>query len=142
MHVMEPSSPAPGIPSAPPSVQLPVMPNAPRTPQTPTALLGMLSYIHLLCLVPLFSSAPGSFEAFHALQGLWLAILGTIGLAVSAALPGVIGSVLFSTILVAQFVLTIIGTRNVYLGQRERLPLLGMLLARTGFLSDTHAPRA
>lgn len=104
-------------------ITLPLKPNE-QKPKLPTALFGLLAYISILFLVPLFLSDKGTFERFHSVQGGVLFVCSAIGLGVSYILGAFIGSILFATVIVLEVALTIIGTRNVLLGLREGLPFL------------------
>jgi len=115
------------IPASPiPDIRLPLKPNQER--KLPTAVIGLLSYLSLLCFVPLLLEKPGTFERYHAVQGTALFVASLIGMGIGKLLPPGIGSVVFASVVVLEIVLAVVGTRNVALGQREALPFLGRLL--------------
>ena len=121
-------TPRPPMP-LPGTVQIPVR----KPTDAPYAVIGLLSYISILCLVPLFICAPKSFEKFHALQGTML-FLSSIALGgISLMVPPAVGSVLISTTLVLSIVYVIIGTRNVMYGAREALPFFGRISTSLNF---------
>lgn len=104
-------------------ITLPLKPNE-QKPKLPTALFGLLAYISILFLVPLFLSAKGTFERFHSVQGGVLFVTSALVLTISYLLGPSIGSVLFATVIVLEVSLAIIGTRNILQGSREGLPFL------------------
>lgn len=133
---MESSPPPPYTPPVPsgtgaPMVSLPVR----KANDVPYALIGLLSYLNILALVPLFVCAPESFEKYHAKQGTVAFILINICFIIGISLPPLVGSVLFACTSVVQLLFIIIGTRCVLRGAREPLPLIGDL-TRLTHLSD------
>ncbi len=108
-------------PPAPGTVQIPVR----KPTDAPYAVIGLLSYLSILCIVPLFVCAPKTFERFHAMQGTLLFVTSLILGGVSLALPAAMGSVLLSSTYVLTVVEVIIGTRSVLNGIREPLPFFG-----------------
>jgi uncharacterized membrane protein len=98
-------------------------------------IFGIIAYIGILCLVPLFAVKESPFAKYHANQGLTLflaEIVLWIGLGVIEALIyfiipsgfGVIG-LLFGIIKLSPFVLAIIGIINASQGKCVPLPLIG-----------------
>ncbi|MDD3491709.1 MAG: hypothetical protein PHG13_02005 [Candidatus Pacebacteria bacterium] len=105
-------------------------------------IFGILSYISILCLIPLFTKKDDSFVYFHAKQGLVLfgfevavsvifrIITGIfLGAHMGFAALGIIGIIgSFLTLINIGFaVLAIIGIINVFGGKTKKLPLIGSL---------------
>jgi len=88
-------------------------------------LMGILSYISVLCLVPLLTKKDDPFIFFHAKQGLVLFIIEIIN-SIIATIP-VIGWVIAPIIWVVLVVLSIIGIINVLEGKTKQLPVIGKL---------------
>ncbi len=107
-------------------------------------IIGILSYISILCLIPLFTKKDDSFVYFHAKQGLVLFGFEVIAFIVfriisaiflrpysymgfaTLGIWGLIG--LVSTLVNLGFaVLSIIGIVNVVGGKTKKLPLIGSL---------------
>ena len=97
--------------------------------------MAIISYISILCLIPLFASKDSEFAQFHAKQGFNLFILEAIWCVANIiittimyAINGVVGY-MFSTILsliwIAPVVLSIIGIINAANGQAKELPIVG-----------------
>lgn len=93
-------------------------PQAPEAPKSNSAnddkLWAVLSYLGVLCLIPLLGKKESSFVQFHARQGVVL-LAGWI----LSFLPfgWVIG--------IISFVLSIMGIINVLSGKTEKLPIIG-----------------
>ncbi len=97
--------------------------------------MAIISYISILCLVPLFASKESKFAQFHAKQGFNLFILETVWYVANIIIATIIYSInpvlkyMFSTILslvwIAQFVLSIIGIINAANGKAMELPIIG-----------------
>lgn len=97
--------------------------------------MAVISYISILCLIPLFVSKDSKFAQFHAKQGFNLFILEAIWCVANIIITTImyaINSVLgymFSTILslvwIAPVVLSIIGIINAANGKAKELPIVG-----------------
>ena len=105
-------------------------------------IFGILSYISILCLIPLFAKKDDSFIYFHAKQGLVLfgfevvasiifriitgifvgAYMGLAGLGIFGAISSI-----FTLINIGFAALAIIGIINVFGGKTKKLPLIGSL---------------
>lgn len=96
--------------------------------------MGVLSYLGILVLIPIFAARESPFARFHANQGLVLciaailysvaySILSAIVLAISWRLYFVVS--LIGLVGVAFLVLAIIGIINVLNGRAKELPLIG-----------------
>ena len=82
-------------------------------------LTVVLSYVGILCLVPLLARKNDSFAQFHAKQGLVLCVVEFISmLIIWIPFLGLI-------VLVGCFVLAVIGITNVLNEKKEPLPLIG-----------------
>lgn len=95
-------------------------------------IFGILAYLGILCLVPLFAAKESPFAKYHANQGLIL-FLGEIALSVVLSiiyhLLALIGlsfiSVFLSLIWLGVFALVIIGIINAAAGKCVPLPIVG-----------------
>ncbi|MDQ5882661.1 MAG: hypothetical protein QG648_13 [Patescibacteria group bacterium] len=98
-------------------------------------LWGILSYISLLCLIPLLTKKDNDFVYFHAKQGLVLFGAEIIVYIVSSILRASIWSwgvlsilnVVFTLLNLGLVVLAILGIVNVIQNQKKELPLIGKL---------------
>jgi len=86
-------------------------------------LFAILSYIGILCLIPLLMKKKDSFVFFHAKQGLILFIAEAItNLIAMVPVLGWVVSVILWAFLV---VLSIMGIINVLAGKTKEIPVLG-----------------
>lgn len=90
--------------------------------------ITFLSYIGILCLIPLLSKKESQFAQYHAKQGLALFICMII-IPLIAVIP-VIGWIIFVVGWITAVVLAITGLINVSKGVMKPLPLLGPLAAK------------
>lgn len=99
-------------------------------------LFAVLSYLGILCLIPVFSGRESPYVRFHANQGLVLFITSMVLNMARAMLTGlwIFGKVdtylvspLFTALNVVIFALTIIGIANAVRGKAADLPLIGKL---------------
>lgn len=81
--------------------------------------VAFLSYIGILCLVPLLAKKDSKFCQFHGKQGLVLLIMEIIGM---VTIP-VLG--LGFLVNLAAFILSIIGIINVSNGSMKKVPVIG-----------------
>lgn len=86
-------------------------------------LMGILSYIGVLCLIPLLTKKDDEFVFFHAKQGLVLFIAEVLA-AFVAAIP-LLGWIIAPIASLVWIVLSIIGIINVLGDKTKELPLLG-----------------
>lgn len=97
-------------------------------------VMGVLSYLGILCLIPIFAAKDSKFARFHANQGLILCIaniawsivsriVGSILTAISWRL-GFISTIL-SLLSLVFLILAIIGIVNVVNGKAKELPIIG-----------------
>jgi len=97
-------------------------------------VMGVLSYLGILVLIPIFAARESKFARFHANQGLILCIaaiiygvaysvLSTIVLAISWRLYFVVS--LIGLVGVVFLVLAVLGIINVLNGRAKELPLIG-----------------
>jgi uncharacterized membrane protein len=94
--------------------------------------MGILSYIGILVLVPIFTARESRFAMFHAEQGITLCIGAHIiaFLSIIFGLIPVVGwvfSLLFGLVGLALLVLMIIGIVNAANGQAKQIPVLGKI---------------
>ena len=96
-------------------------------------LMGILAYLGLLVLVPIFCAKESRFSMFHAEQGITLCLFGIINggfFGLLAALIPVVGfvfGIIGGLIGLVLFLLMIIGIVNVVNGQAKELPLIGKI---------------
>ena len=86
-------------------------------------LMGILSYIGVLCLIPLLTKKDDEFVFFHAKQGVVLFIAEVLT-AFVAAIP-LLGWIIAPIASLVWIVLSIIGIINVLGDKTKELPLLG-----------------
>ncbi len=86
-------------------------------------VMGLLAYLFLLVLVPIFAAKDSKFARFHANQGLLILIVELIAI-VLGWIP-VIGWILSWIVNVACWVFAILGIINVVNGKAKELPLIG-----------------
>ena len=96
--------------------------------------MGILSYIGLLVLIPIFAAKDSKFARFHANQGLVLviaqAIITTV-LSITAVILGLIPYVGWFLALIVRLLIpvvyipSIIGIINAAKGQAKELPIIG-----------------
>lgn len=95
---------------------------SPYAPDTERSKVwGVLSYISVLCLIPLLTGRGGEKAKFHAKQGVRLVVFGALADLMSA-IPGI--GWLFS---VARFILMLIGMSNAANDRRQPLPYIGSI---------------
>jgi uncharacterized membrane protein len=85
--------------------------------------MGILSYIGVLCLIPLLTKKDDQFVFFHAKQGLVLFIAEVLT-AFIAAIP-FLGWVIAPIVSIIWLILAIIGIVNVLGDKKKELPVLG-----------------
>jgi len=85
--------------------------------------ITFLSYIGVLCLIPLLTKKDDAFVFFHAKQGLVLFIVEVITVFV-ATIP-VFGWVIAPMAILLWVALSIIGIINITNGDKKELPILG-----------------
>lgn len=85
-------------------------------------LLAMMSYLGILCFIPLLRAQDDEFVSFHARQGLVIWMLGVVGI-FSLYVPG-LGKWLFSILLVIVLVLSVIGVISAVLRRAWKLPFV------------------
>lgn len=87
--------------------------------------MGILAYISILVLVPIFAAKESPFARFHANQGLILLIVEVAASLISNILGGVIISLLMWAVNVVCTVFSIIGIVNAAKGKCVALPIIG-----------------
>ena len=90
-------------------------------------VMGILAYLGILVLIPIFGAKESKFARFHANQGLVLLIAEIILGVVSSILGGipVIGWIISTVITIADVALSILGIINVVNGKAKELPFIG-----------------
>ncbi|MEO5378098.1 MAG: hypothetical protein H7832_10010 [Magnetococcus sp. DMHC-6] len=97
--------------------------NRKKKPQT--RFMASLSYMGVLCLVPMLFNRRDEFIHFHARQGLVLWIWGVISI-FSLHIP-VVGGFFFSFSVFVITVLSLLGILSVMLTRKWRLPVISIL---------------
>lgn len=85
-------------------------------------IMGVLSYMGILCFVPLMFRPKDEFIRFHARQGLVLWMWSMLAI-LSLLVPG-IGKLIFSSSAMIIAAATIIGVLSVLLGRAWKLPFI------------------
>ena len=103
--------------------------------------MGVLSYLGILCLIPIFGAKDSHFARFHANQGLPLAILGIgypilrrllsllfyeISFSLGLTMGGIM-RIIGAAVSVFVFVMSIIGIVNACHGEEKELPVTGKI---------------
>ena len=94
--------------------------------------MGILSYLSILVLIPLFAAKQSKFARFHCNQGLLLFIIELItsiilNLLSDIALIGWIFSIIKALVNIACFLLTVLGIINASNGKAKELPVIGSI---------------
>ena len=96
--------------------------------------MGILSYIGLLVLVPIFAAKDSKFARFHANQGLVLVIAQAIVTTVLSILAAILAHIpfvgwlfalLIRLVIPVVYIPSIIGIINAAKGQAKELPIIG-----------------
>lgn len=130
---VKPTPPTPEAPAPPPAAPSATPPVAPAPDQKDIEEnkgITVLSYIGILCLVPLLAKKDSKFAQYHAKQGLvlFIAEVCTTVITIIPYLGWIIG---LANIL--WLILLIMGIINVVNGQYKEIPLLGKFGAKFNF---------
>lgn len=95
-------------------------------------LMGVLAYLGLLVLVPVFAARNSKYAMFHAEQGIVLLILsivvgGVFGALSAIPVVGFVFLVILSLLEIPLVILAILGIINSATGQAKQLPLIGAI---------------
>lgn len=148
-----PAPQAPYAPQAPQAPQAPYAPQAPAAPQSPSdakdaadnKVMGILAYLGILVLVPIFAAKNSPFAKFHSNQGLNLCIIGValwlLNMLISWATTttkyvwGIpypdhswlyyIWAFIYFIACIFLLVLAIMGIVNAAKGEKKELPIIG-----------------
>ncbi len=93
-------------------------------------VMGVLSYLGILVLIPLFAAKESPFARFHCNQGIVLAVaevVVSIAFRILRKLPliGWIFSIIAALAGIGMFVLAVIGIINAANGRAKELPIIG-----------------
>jgi uncharacterized membrane protein len=88
----------------------------------------ILSYIGILCLIPLLTVKDSNFVQFHAKQGVVL-LIANVALSIIFVIP-IIGQIVGCVGYLASFVLAIMGIIKALNGERWQLPLIGQFASK------------
>lgn len=120
--------------------QPPVMQGGPQADAQNNKAMGVLAYLGILVLVPIFAAKDSKFARYHANQGLVLMLAEVIYLIIQSILASILASLLFSSGSVGIFailttlisllgivfvVLAIMGIVNAVGGKMKPLPIIG-----------------
>ncbi len=109
-------------PAAAPAQEASAAENVDTADASNNKLMGILAYLGILVLIPLFLAKESKFVRFHVNQGLILLICSLVSWFV-----GSLSSTLAWVLNIAIFVLAIIGIFNVVKGEAKELPLVGKI---------------
>jgi uncharacterized membrane protein len=85
-------------------------------------IMGVMSYMGVLCFVPLMSNSDDEYILFHAKQGLVIWAWSVIAV-MALFVPG-IGKLFFSTSALAVIIISIVGIVSVLLRKAWKLPII------------------
>ena len=99
-------------------------------------LMGVLAYLGILVLIPIFAAKDSKFARFHANQGLILCIIAVAwgilisiisGILIFSLAFGIVAilNILSGLVWIGVLVLIILGIVNVCNGQEKELPIIG-----------------
>ncbi len=91
-------------------------------------ILGVMSYMGVLCFVPLVTNSDDEFVRFHARQGLIIWIWSVLAV-MALYLPG-LGKVIFSMSAMGVLVISIIGVVSVVFSKVWKLPVIHNLASK------------
>lgn len=89
---------------------------------TKSQFMAMMSYLGVLCLVPLVRNKDDEYVDFHARQGLVIWILGILAI-FTLYIPG-LGKLVFGTLAMMVMAYSILGLVSVLLHKAWRLPII------------------
>lgn len=95
-------------------------------------LLGAISYIFLLCLIPLLGKKDSEFAQFHAKQGLLL-VLAWFAVWVLGMIPILGWLVILPLGFLLLTLLSVYGFLNAFVGRMVELPLIGKYARKINF---------
>ena len=95
-------------------------------------ILAIISYIGILCLVPILMKEKDGFVKFHAKQGLVLFIAEIITWIIFYALPYQLWF-LYNLLALLWVILSIIGIINAVKGEQKPLPVIGKFAEKFKF---------
>ena len=95
-------------------------------------VMGILAYLGILVLIPIFAAKDSKFARFHANQGLVLAIAGIALSIIGGVLSWIpIGNIIAGIVCglagLVLFILMILGIVNVVNGRAKELPIVGKI---------------
>ena len=93
-------------------------------PNAKSRFLAMLSYLGILCLVPMLLNKEDEYVNFHARQGLFLWIWGV--LAIFGLYVPVVGRLFFSVSALLIVLFSLIGILSVLLMRAWKFPFIGI----------------
>ena len=93
-------------------------------------MIALVSYIWIGCLVPLFAAKDSKFARYHANQGIVLAIVETLLIAILRVLSripilGIVFTIVRVVAIIAAVVFSLLGIMNAYSGRAKQLPFIG-----------------
>jgi len=115
---VKPTPPTPEAPAPPPTA-----PASDQKDIEENKGIAVLSYIGILCLVPLLAKKESKFAQYHAKQGL-VRFLGEVIIVVINVIP-ILGQIIWLLGWLFLVILSIIGIINVVQGQYKEVTVLG-----------------
>jgi uncharacterized membrane protein len=100
----------------------------PQTPKSQVNIMALISYIGILCLIPVLSKPQDEFVKFHAKQGLVLFIGEVATMILSWILAFLFP--LWMLINLGWLVLSILGIINVVKNEKKEVPVVGQFADR------------
>ncbi len=96
--------------------------------------MAAISYLGILCLIPLIFAKDSAFAQYHAKQGVILAIVGIILQLVSDVLWNVpFGGALVTIVGLVLFVVSIMGIVKAFRGEKFEIPYMSEWAAKIHF---------
>lgn len=100
-------------------------PHATKSDAEQNKWYGVLAYLSILCLIPLFAAKSSPFAQFHAKQGLVLFLGGVVLNIVSVAVPSDLIGLIVSLASLVLGVMSLIGLINAFQGKMWEMPVVG-----------------
>ncbi len=112
-----PEAPSPAPAPAP-------APAAPKSDAEANKWYGVIAYLSILCLIPLFAAKKSPFAQFHARQGLVLFLAGIVLNVVSYFVPGYGVGFIVWWVELALGIIALIGLINAWQGKMWEIPVV------------------
>ena len=106
---------------------------APQNDAQANKWYGVLAYLSILCLIPLFAAKTSPFAQFHAKQGLVLLLADIVLRVIDMVLPFDMVGLVTMLAGIAIFILAIIGIVNAWQGKMWSMPVVGDIAKKIKF---------